>query len=268
MLTDTGMILPNFTELRIYPSFTEIRQQYNAPKNFRMYFSRDVYANIVRGSLSIEGIPIESKQVVPHANNLENQTIFVRRNSNEEPQECRVIQADDLLLQNIKTKRYFRAQRHELEYVTMPEQKETEVSYVLKQQGKATLSYQIHGISWLPQYELSILSDDRQHTFQAFAEITNGTKQEYRIDRTELFSGDVHLQGEVEAKRRRDRSRRSDDQRAQIEVTANGIQIEHKNGTDDLHGMLAANGGEQIYEYEIRLNYPKKSNSSSKRRRE
>ncbi|CAF1250802.1 unnamed protein product [Rotaria sordida] len=420
MLTDTGMILPNFTELRIYPSFTEIRQQYNAPKNFRMYFSRDVYANIVRGSLSIEGIPIESKQVVPHANNLENQTIFVRRNSNEEPQECRVIQADDLLLQNIKTKRYFRAQRHELEYVTMPEQKETEVSYVLKQQGKATLSYQIHGISWLPQYELSILSDDRQHTFQAFAEITNGTKQEYRIDRTELFSGDVHLQGEVEAKRRRDRSRSlylysidqpfillpkstfglpfinatiqirkyvgltlsftshtqirklqrkyriesidkflpggpltireqghlvgvttlpdmsvgdkhtfscgqdsdvslnrqvklisrerhsamyavhltfknvkstpvkfeyneiidnedaqfkiilkgSDDQRAQIEVTANGIQIEHKNGTDDLHGMLAANGGEQIYEYEIRLNYPKKSNSSSKRRRE
>ncbi|CAF1136514.1 unnamed protein product [Rotaria sordida] len=453
MLTDTGMILPNFTELRIYPSFTEIRQQYNAPKNFRMYFSQDVYANIVRGSLSIEGIPIESKQVVPHANNLENQTIFVRCNSNEEPQECRVIQADDLLLQNIKTKRYFRAQRHELEYVTMPEQKETEVSYVLKQQGKATLSYQIHGISWLPQYELSILSDDRQHTFQAFAEITNGTKQEYRIDRTELFSGDVHLQGEVEAKRRRDRSRSrsrslsvaseedreefdcrgmtltidtlgelaglylysidqpfillpkstfglpfinatiqirkyvgltlsftshtqirklqrkyriesidkflpggpltireqghlvgvttlpdmsvgdkhtfscgqdsdvslnrqvklisrerhsamyavhltfknvkstpvkfeyneiidnedaqfkiilkgSDDQRAQIEVTANGIQIEHKNGTDDLHGMLAANGGEQIYEYEIRLNYPKKSNSSSKRRRE
>ncbi|CAF1203465.1 unnamed protein product [Rotaria sordida] len=386
----------------------------------RMYFSQDVYANIVRGSLSIEGIPIESKQVVPHANNLENQTIFVRRYANEEPQECRVIQADELLLQNSKTKRYFRPQRHELEYVTMPEQKETEVTYVLKQQGKATLTYQIHGISWLPQYELSILSDDRQHTFQAFAEITNGTKQEYRIDRTELFSGDVHLQGEVEAKRRRDRSRSlylysidqpfillpkstfglpfinatiqirkyvgltlsftshtqirklqrkyriesidkflpggpltireqghlvgvttlpdmsvgdkhtfscgqdsdvslnrqvklisrerhsamyavhltfknvkstpvkfeyneiidnedaqfkiilkgSDDQRAQIEVTANGIQIEHKNGTDDLHGMLAANGGEQIYEYEIRLNYPKKSNSSSKRRRE
>ncbi|CAF3600063.1 unnamed protein product [Rotaria sp. Silwood2] len=110
-----------------------------------MYFSRDVFANTVRGSLSIEGIPIESKQVVSKANNLENQTIFVRRHSNEEPQECRVIQANDLLLQDIKTKRYFRAQRHELEYLTIPEQEGIEVTYVLKEQGKATLSYQIHG---------------------------------------------------------------------------------------------------------------------------
>jgi hypothetical protein len=35
----------------------------------------------------------------------------------------------------------------------------------------------------------------------------NGTKQEYRIDRTELFRGDVLLQREVGAKRRRERSR-------------------------------------------------------------
>jgi 2-phospho-L-lactate guanylyltransferase (CobY/MobA/RfbA family) len=112
-----------------------------------MYFSRGVFANIARGSLSIEGIPIESKQVVPKANNLENQTIFVQRHSTEEPQECLVIQTDDLLLQNTKTKRYFRAQRHELEYVNIPEQEGTQVTYVLKQQGKAILSYQIHGES-------------------------------------------------------------------------------------------------------------------------
>jgi hypothetical protein len=54
---------------------------------------------------------------------------------------------------------------------------------------------------------LNILSDDCRHTFQAFAEIINGTKQEYRIDRTELFGGDVLLQREVGVKRRRDRSR-------------------------------------------------------------
>jgi hypothetical protein len=35
----------------------------------------------------------------------------------------------------------------------------------------------------------------------------NGTKQEYRIDRTELFSGDVRLEKEIGAKRLRDRSR-------------------------------------------------------------
>ncbi len=54
---------------------------------------------------------------------------------------------------------------------------------------------------------MNILSDDGQHTFQAFAEIINGTKQEYRIDRTELIGGDVLLQKEVGVKRRRDRSR-------------------------------------------------------------
>lgn len=107
-----------------------------------------MFANIVRSSLSIEGIPIESKCVVPKANNLENQTIFVRRHPKEEPRECCVIQADDLLLQDAQTKRYFRAQRHELEYVNIPEQEGTEVTYVLKHQGKATLSYQIHGESY------------------------------------------------------------------------------------------------------------------------
>lgn len=155
--------------------------------------------------MSIEGIPIESKQVVPRLNNLENQTIFARRQLNEEPQECRVIQADDLLLQDNKTKRYFRAQRQDLEYVTIPEQEGTEVIFVLKQQGQATVSYQIHGISWSPQYDLNILSDDCQHIFQAFAEITNGTKQEYKINRTELFSGDVLLQNDIRINRRRDR---------------------------------------------------------------
>lgn len=67
--------------------------------------------------------------------------------------------------------------------------------------------FNIKGISWSPQYDLNILSDDSQHTFQAFAEITNGTKQEYKISRTELFGGDVCLEKELVVKRRRVRSR-------------------------------------------------------------
>jgi archaellum component FlaF (FlaF/FlaG flagellin family) len=60
----------------------------------------------------------------------------------------------------------------------------------------------------------------------------------------------------------------SSDERASIQVTENGIQIENKNSADGHHGMLSANGGEQIYEYEVHLNYAKKSNSYRKRRRE
>ncbi|CAF4086301.1 unnamed protein product, partial [Adineta steineri] len=62
-------------------------------------------------------------------------------------------------------------------------------------------------ISWSPQYDLNILSDDCQHAFQAFAQIKNETKQEYRIDRIELIGGDIILQRENGTKRRRDRSR-------------------------------------------------------------
>lgn len=60
----------------------------------------------------------------------------------------------------------------------------------------------------------------------------------------------------------------SNEQRDQIQVTTNGIEIENKNGTDNDHCMLAANGGEQIYEYEVHRNYAKKNNSYRKRRQD
>lgn len=59
----------------------------------------------------------------------------------------------------------------------------------------------------------------------------------------------------------------NDVERAQIQVIANGVQIGNKNSTNDCYGQLAANGGEQAYEYEIHLNYPKKSHALKKRRR-
>ena len=49
------------------------------------------------------------------------------------------------------------------------------------------------GITWSPQYYLNILSEDCQHTFEGFADINNQTKQEFKINRTELISGDAFL---------------------------------------------------------------------------
>ena len=49
------------------------------------------------------------------------------------------------------------------------------------------------GITWSPQYFIDVLSDDGQHTFQAFADIMNQTKQEFYINRTELISGEAVL---------------------------------------------------------------------------
>ena len=111
-----------------------------------MYFPREVYDQIVGGSLSVEGIEVQSQNSVTKANNLDNQTVFLRR-PREEPIECQVIRANDFLLKDIRTGRFFRASPHELEYVNIPEEEGTEVTFALKQAGEATLSYLIHGKS-------------------------------------------------------------------------------------------------------------------------
>ncbi|CAF3955726.1 unnamed protein product [Rotaria sp. Silwood1] len=188
---DKEKIFPSFTELRIYPSFTEIREKFNAPQNFKMYFPREVYDQIVNGSLCVEGISVNSQNSVTKANNLENQIVFVRR-PREEPIECLVIRPNDLLLKEVKTGRFIRAQHHELEYVNIPEEEGQEVTFALKQPGEATLSYLIHGITWSPRYNLKVESDG--HLFEAWADMTNNTKRDYKIKRTELFGGDVNLQ--------------------------------------------------------------------------
>ena len=109
-----------------------------------MYFPREVYDQIVDGSFTVEGIPLTSQSSVTKANNLENQIVFVRR-PREQPIECLVVRANDLLLKDIKTNRYFRAEHHELEYIHIPEEEGQEVTFALKESGEATLSYLIRG---------------------------------------------------------------------------------------------------------------------------
>ena len=109
-----------------------------------MYFPREVYDQIVSRSLNIEGIEVISQNSVTKANNLENQTVFIHR-PREEAIECQVIRPNDLLLKEVKTGRYLRAQNHELEYVNIPEEEGQEITFALKKSGQATLSYLIHG---------------------------------------------------------------------------------------------------------------------------
>jgi hypothetical protein len=109
-----------------------------------MYFPREVFDQIVKGSLNVEGIEVHSQNAVTKANNLENQRVFLRR-SREPAIECEVIRSNDLLLKDINTGRFVRAQQQELEYIHIPEEEGTEVTFALKEQGESTLSYLIHG---------------------------------------------------------------------------------------------------------------------------
>ena len=47
------------------------------------------------------------------------------------------------------------------------------------------------GIQWSPRYNLKVEADN--HSFEAWADMTNSTKRDYQIKHTELFGGDVHL---------------------------------------------------------------------------
>jgi len=54
------------------------------------------------------------------------------------------------------------------------------------------LSFKFKGINWSPRYNLKVESEN--HSFEAWADMTNNTKRDYQIKHTELFGGDVHLQ--------------------------------------------------------------------------
>ena len=159
-------------------------------QNFKIYFPREVYDQIVNGSLSVEGIEVLSQNSVTKANNLENQTVFIRR-AKGDPIECEVVRASDLLLKEKATGRFIRGANHELEYVSIPEEEGQEITFALKQSGNATLSYLINGIQWSPRYNLNVSPDD--HGFEAWADMINRTKRDYQIKHTELFGGDVQL---------------------------------------------------------------------------
>ncbi|CAF0946448.1 unnamed protein product [Didymodactylos carnosus] len=159
-----------------------------------MYCPLEVYQQIITGSLSVEGPPVVSQNAVTKANNLEGQTVFVQR-PRELPIECVVTRSNDLLLKDVKTNRYFRASQHELEFVTIPEEEGTEVTFALKQSGAAMLCYLIQGITWSPRYNLKVEPDTvDQVSFLAWADMTNSTKRDYKIKHVELFGGDVPLQ--------------------------------------------------------------------------
>ncbi|CAF3351058.1 unnamed protein product, partial [Rotaria sp. Silwood2] len=55
-------------------------------------------------------------------------------------------------------------------------------------------------IQWSPRYNLNVETDN--HSFEAWADMTNNTKRDYQIKRTELFGGDVQLQETAHQSRR------------------------------------------------------------------
>lgn len=177
------------TMIRIYPSFTEIRQDVDAKSPHQIYIPQDLFHNIIEGSLNLEGVDLKSMKSVLRENNVEGKEIHVYRN--KELRKVKMIRSRDSLVQDLETSRFYHVDRNQIEHSEIPEETGTEITFIFSQDGPGVLSYLMSGISWKPRYSFNVLGDS--NTFQGWADIRNDTMKEYSIDKTELFGGDVSI---------------------------------------------------------------------------
>ncbi|GGJ31980.1 DUF4139 domain-containing protein [Deinococcus roseus] len=176
-------------DLRIYPGFAEIRENVQVSENYTLNLPIEHFAQILPGSLTLEGLDVlnqTSRQVI---SSLEGQKVLVQKGN--ETIEAEVIRAEDFLLKDLKTGRYFYGDPRSIEYLSVPQLPSYQVDFLVSRPGKGTLSYLTQGITWNPRYNLNIT--DAGHTFAAWADITNNTGRKLTVDNTELFGGDVNL---------------------------------------------------------------------------
>jgi len=129
---------------------------------------------------------------------LENAQVIFRRSSacGCETIEAKIIDANSMLLQNLKTGAYFYADKQSIEYTqTRPDNGGKILNLEFGSQSKefsGKLSYLIKGISWKPDYDLRFTSNN-ESIIRSYANIKNDQEREYKVENTLLLGGDIHL---------------------------------------------------------------------------
>ncbi|GEM46207.1 hypothetical protein [Deinococcus cellulosilyticus] len=183
------MATAHAADLRIYPGFSEIRENVQVGEKYTLNLPIDHFSQILPGSLTLEGVDVLSQTSQQVMTTLQGQKVLVQKGN--ELIEAEVVRADDFLLKDLKTGRYFYADPRNIEYLSAPQQPSFQVDFLIAKGGNATLSYLTQGITWTPRYNLNIT--DNGHTFNAWADIRNNTGRKLTVDHTELFGGDVNL---------------------------------------------------------------------------
>ena len=65
--------------IRLYPSFTEVRQNVEVKSPHQIYFSQDLYNQIMNGSLNLEGVNARAMNAVLRENNLEGKVVHINK---------------------------------------------------------------------------------------------------------------------------------------------------------------------------------------------
>ena len=186
------------TDLRIYPSFSEVREVIEAPeRRLTVRLPQAAWEGVIPGSLSLEGVAFTEAVARLEGNwlsTLEGQTVYLRRGEQTEP--VTLIRARDLLVKNAAG-RYFQVRYEDLEFPQEPPASaQTPVqtlTYALLAPGRGTLSYLTRSVTWTPRYTLR--ASDAGAQLAALADIRNTADLPYEVSAAELYAGEVQVQG-------------------------------------------------------------------------
>lgn len=189
------------TDIRIYPSFTEVREPVSAAgKTLTVALPQEAWNGVIGGSLDLEGLAFDSAVQKLEANwlsGLEGKTVYLEREDGKtEP--VTLVRAKDLLVKDASGK-YFTVSYDKLQFDVLPPANPLSPSqtltYSLKNAGGGTLSYLTRSVSWQPRYTLK--ASDAGAQLSALADIRNATDLPYEVKNAELYAGDVNVQGDV-----------------------------------------------------------------------
>ncbi|MHA0034701.1 DUF4139 domain-containing protein [Deinococcus sp. PESE-13] len=189
------------TDIRIYPSFTEVREPVSAAgKTLTVALPQEAWNGVIGGSLDLEGLAFDSavqKLETNWLSGLEGKTVYLEREDGKtEP--VTLVRAKDLLVKDASGK-YFTVSYDKLQFDVLPPANPLSPSqtltYSLKNAGSGTLSYLTRSVSWQPRYTLK--ASDAGAQLSALADIRNATDLPYEVKNTELYAGDVNVQGDA-----------------------------------------------------------------------
>ncbi|ADV67683.1 DUF4139 domain-containing protein [Deinococcus maricopensis] len=186
------------TDLRIYPSFTEVRESVRAATpDLTLTLPANTYGSIIPGTLDVDGLNVLQAVLTPQATWLKSQEgkeVTLREDGQE--QRVTLVRASDLLIRDAQG-RYRNVQYTQLAFDALPpenpQQPQQQVALRVAAPGNGTLSYLTRAITWTPRYTLKI--NGSAAALSAMADIRNNTDTPYTVQNTELFAGDVDVQG-------------------------------------------------------------------------
>ncbi|WP_424951873.1 hypothetical protein [Deinococcus sp.] len=187
-------------DLRIYSGFGEVRQAATVTNGqVSLNLPVSLYNTILPESLDLDGVSVSSRSLVQQQNwlsSLEGQQVTLREDGKSE--RVTLVRARDLLIKDAQGL-YRTVSAQNLAYDAQPPENPFSPSWQATfnltgaASGTPTLTYLTRALSWTPRYTLKLSGSAA--ALSALADIRNSSDQSFAVKATELYAGEVQLQG-------------------------------------------------------------------------